>query len=127
MRSDRPSLPHDYPDRQIREGLLLPANLRALLRRAVPELAERFAYDRIEVVRPTFLLDDWRKRESDVLLRSPLLATAGEQQVLVCVLIEHWSNPDHAMPLRVLLYGVLYWEREWRDWEQRHGRECPCV
>jgi hypothetical protein len=36
----------------------------------------------------------------------------GQPPVLVCVLVEHRSGPDARMPLRALVYAVLYWERE---------------
>ena len=29
------------------------------------------------------------------------------------------------MPLRTLLYAVLFWEREWKAWEDRHERGSP--
>jgi hypothetical protein len=38
---------------------------------------------------------------------------------LVYVILEHQSAEDPAMPLRLLLFLVLYWERQWRAWEQR--------
>src|SRR5262245_37797794 len=116
-------LPHDFPDRAIRDALAQPGNLRELLGRVTPALADRLDYTRVEVVPPTFLLDDWRRRDSDLLLRLPFRDTAGE--VLVCVLIEHQSTVDPAMPLRMLVYAVLFWERQWRTWEDGHKRGEP--
>jgi Putative transposase, YhgA-like len=116
-------LPHDFPDRAIRDALAQPGNLRELLGRVVPALADRLDYTRVEVVPPTFLLDDWRRRDSDLLLRLPFRDAAGE--VLVCVLIEHQSTVDPAMPLRMLVYAVLFWERQWRTWEDGHKRGEP--
>lgn len=116
-------LPHDFPDRAIRDALADPGNLRELLGRVAPALADRLDYTRVEVVPPTFLLDDWRRRDSDLLLRLPFRDAAGE--VLVCVLIEHQSTVDPAMPLRMLVYAVLYWERQWRTWEDGHKRGDP--
>src|SRR5262249_50113865 len=108
----------------IREALLHPRNLRALVRAQAPALADRLAYDQLEVVPPAYLLDDWRKRERDVLVRLPFLDTSG-RALLVCILIEHQSTTDPAMPLRLLLYAVLYWEQEWRAWETHHERGQP--
>jgi hypothetical protein len=45
--------------------------------------------------------------------------------VLVCILLEHQSAPDPRMPLRVLVYAALYWEREWKSWEDRHDPGQP--
>jgi hypothetical protein len=41
----------------------------------------------------------------------------------VYVLIEHQSGEDPVMPLRLLYFVVLYWERQWRAWEHRGGPE----
>jgi hypothetical protein len=115
--------PRDFPDRVLRDALVRPANLRALLRRTHPGLADRLDYPRMEVVGRSYLLDDWRRREADVLVRLPLLGS--ETEVLVCVLVEHQTNPDPVMPLRLLLAAVLYWEQEWQAWQQRHEYGVP--
>jgi hypothetical protein len=88
----------------------------------LPDLVERFDFSRVEEVGREFLLEDWRRRESDLLFRLPLRASVeGEESwALVCLLIEHQSEPDPDMPLRVLLYAVLFWESEWRAWEVNH-------
>jgi hypothetical protein len=44
---------------------------------------------------------------------------------LVCLLLEHQSQEDPCMPLRTLLYAVLYWDREWKAWEERRERGAP--
>jgi len=103
---------HDFPDRAIRDALAQPANLRDLLQAVVPQLAPGFDCDRATLLPREYLLDDWRCREADLLFRVPYHTAAGDQPALVCVLIEHQSRPDPAMPLRLLLYAVLYWERE---------------
>ncbi len=117
-------LPNDFPDRVIREGLLQPDNLRALLRAVAPTVADHLAYERLQVAKPAALLDDWRKRERDLLVRIPFRDASG-REVLICVLVEHQSTADQAMPLRLLVYAVLYWEQEWRAWEEHHERGQP--
>src|SRR5262245_4131097 len=117
-------MPRDFPDRAIRDALATPDNLRTVLRRAVPALAEQLNYARMEVVPPAFLLDDWRHRDADVLVRIPLLGQEG-RAVFVSVLVEHQSVPDPVMPLRLLTYAVLFWERQWREWEQAHDYAKP--
>jgi hypothetical protein len=42
-----------------------------------------------------------------------------------CILIEDQSSADPALPLRLLLYAVLHWEREWQLWERQHPRGQP--
>src|SRR5258708_3860394 len=102
---------HDFPDRAIRQALQQPGNLRDLLNAVVPDLAPGFDCERAELLDREFPLDDWRRRESDLLFRIPYRTGDGERFALVCVLIEHQSAPDPAMPLRMLIFAVLYWER----------------
>jgi hypothetical protein len=48
---------------------------------------------------------------------------AEERWALLLVLIEHQSDTDRLMPLRLLLFAVLYWDRQWREWKaQREPR-----
>lgn len=122
---DHPPL-HDFPDRAFRELLRDPGNLRNLLAAIVPHLVDRLDFSRLETVPRSFLLDDWRRREADLFFRLPWLAGSGDDPpLLVCLLIEHQSEADLVMPLRVLLYAVLYWQSEWKAWEQQHPREQP--
>jgi hypothetical protein len=110
--------PRDLPDRVIRQSLRHPANLRAFLRQAVPQLADGFDCDRARFLDRAFPLDDWRHRESDLPFEIPYRQGDEEQLALVFVLIEHQSDTDPLMPLRLLCFAVLYWERQWREWEQ---------
>ncbi len=121
----RGNLPHDFPDRAIRDALLNGQTLRALLRDVAPDLADRLDYSRVESVPPTYLLDDWRKRDNDILLRLPFIDPADGREILICILVEHQSTADPAMPLRLLVYAVLFWEREWKQWEDGHERGAP--
>jgi hypothetical protein len=117
---DDPPL-RDFPDRAIRRMLEHPHNLRDLLRAVAPALADRFDFDRVQPVSRTFLLEDWRERESDLLFLIPFRGEGAELPVLVCLLLEHQSRPDPRMPLRTLVYAALDWERQWKDWEAEHG------
>jgi hypothetical protein len=84
----------------------------------VPELADGFLFDQAELIPPGHFLPDWRLRESDLIWRIPYRGADGIQSVLVVVLLEHQSRADPRTPLRTLLYTVLRWDREWRDWEE---------
>jgi hypothetical protein len=100
--SEDPPL-HDFPDRAIRRLLEDPHNLRDLLAAVLPERVDRFDFDHVEPVGREFLLENWRRRESDLLSRLPWRPSSDIEAVppaLVCVLIEHQSQPDIAMPLR---------------------------
>ncbi|HJT76156.1 MAG TPA: Rpn family recombination-promoting nuclease/putative transposase [Gemmataceae bacterium] len=116
---------HDFPDRAIRRLQAHPEHLRQLVSQVAPELAGRFAFERTRPLEREFPLPDWRRRESDLLFHVPFREAGGEAEALVCVLVEHQSAPDPSMPLRTLLYAVLYWERQWRAWEERRRRGEP--
>ncbi len=115
-----PQLPRDFPDHAIREALIQPRNLRAVLRDVAAEIADRLDYSALEIVKRTYLLDDWRQRDNDVLVRLPPLGMPASTRILICILIEHQSSPDPVLPLRLLLYAVLHWEKEWQQWERQH-------
>src|SRR5437773_435275 len=117
------ALPHDFPDRAMREALVHPDNLRALLRQVAPDVADRLDYSRLEIVQRPYFLDDWRRRDNDVLVRLPF--RDAQRELLVCVLIEHQSTTDLVMPLRVLVYAMLFWEQQWKQWEDGHDRGVP--
>src|SRR6266705_533076 len=110
--------PRDLADRMIRQALRHPANLRAFLRQAVPTLADGFDCDRARLLDREFPLEDWRRREADLPFEIPYRVGDAEVWALVCVLLEHQSDTDPLMPLRLLLFAVLYWDRQWRDWER---------
>ena len=115
--SNETEYPRDFADRIYRESLKNPENLRDLISAALPDIATGFQFDRAELLDREFPLEDWRRRESDLLFRIPFRDGSDELETLVCLLLEHQSQPDVRMPLRLLLYAVLYWEREWKDWE----------
>jgi hypothetical protein len=108
----------DLPDRAIRQALPHPDNLRAFLRQTVPTLADDFICERALLLQREFPLDDWRYREADLPFEVPYRLGDQELPALVYVLVEHQSAEDPAMPLRLLLFIALYWERQWRAWEQ---------
>jgi hypothetical protein len=109
--------PHDFPDQAIREQLQNPAYLRELLREVLGEIADGFVCEEREILPRDFPLEDWRHRELDLLFRIPYRTPDETVPIFVCVLLEHQSRHDPLMPLRTLVYAVLYWEREWKAWE----------
>jgi hypothetical protein len=66
---------------------------------------------------------DYRHLESDLVLQAPVRPTPGDKhrRLLLYILIEHQSEPDRLMPLRVLEYVVAVYKRQMRDWEKEHG------
>src|SRR5579872_5574327 len=100
--SDEP--PRDLMDRMIRDTLRDPENLHDFLSRALPDLAAGFDYARARLIDPEFTLEDWRRREADLPFEIPYRTGEGEVTALVCVLIEHQSDTDPMMPLRLLFF-----------------------
>jgi hypothetical protein len=120
-----PTDPRDFPDRSIRKELENAANLHELLDDIIPELVPRLDFEGIERLDRAFLLDDWRNRESDLLFSLPYRTDQENTRVLICILIDHQSQPDPRMLLRMLVYTVLFWEREWRAWEKSPAPRAP--
>jgi hypothetical protein len=90
-----------------------------------PELAPHFDCSQAVLVNREFTLANWQQHELDLLFRIPFRTEGQEQAALVCVLVEHQSQPDPVMPLRMLVYAVLYWERQWQQWAEGHAEAEP--
>ncbi len=110
-------LPYCFSDRSIRDELKKIPNLRDFLLDAIPEVAKDLDFEHVEFLDGEFITDDWRGRESDLLVRIPWIGGDEALPVLICVLIEHQSRPDPRISFRTLLYAVLHWDREWKAWE----------
>jgi hypothetical protein len=111
-------LPRELPDRIVRRTLAVPENLPDFLRDASPQVAEGFDYSRMQPVNREMFTDDWRFREADLLFEIPFLDSTLDVPALVCVLIEHQSDVDRMVPLRMLFTATGYWERRWHAWQR---------
>jgi hypothetical protein len=116
---------HDFPDRAIRHLQSHPAHLRELVEAVVPAVAPRLDFNHVTELKRDFPLPDWRRREADLLFHVPFRSAEPALETLLCLLIEHQSAADPPAPLRTLWYAALYWERQWRAWEERHARADP--
>ena len=75
-------------------------------------------------VTPTrFVGRDYRHVESDLVLQAPIRPGDADlyRQIILYVLIEHQSEPDRFMPLRVLEYVVMIYKHQMREWKKKHG------
>jgi hypothetical protein len=108
--------PRDLADRLIRQSLRQPENLRDFLRQVVPDLADGFVFESLQLLDREFFLEDWRRREADLPFEIPYRTSEGEQMALVYLLIEHQSDTDPLMPFRMLSTTVSYWDRQWQAW-----------
>ena len=107
---------HQFPDRLFRRELQIPGNLRELMEDLDSELAGRLDFDRMELREREHIFEDWRRFERDLPFLIPY-RSEPDRYVLLCVLLEHQSQTDRLMPLRMLLYGSMFWESEWKAWE----------
>src|SRR5437588_2752164 len=84
-----------------------PANVRELLALTQSDLLPLIDFDRLRLVRTTFVARDFRHVEADVVLTAPLRRRGAPRRrtlVWLYVLIEHQSEPDALMPVRLLDY-----------------------
>jgi len=105
-----------FPDRLFRRGLQIPANLRELIEDLDSELAGRLDFDRMQLREREHIFEDWRRFERDLPFLIPY-RSEPDGYLLLCVLLEHQSQPDRLMPLRMLVNGSMFWESEWKAWE----------
>jgi hypothetical protein len=111
--------------RQFRENglkLLLehPANARELLALTAPHLLDRLDFDHMAVDPTTYIAADYRHLASDLVLKVPFRTPRGRRVLTLYVLIEHQSEPDPLMRLRVLDYVVQIYKKQARNWLARH-------
>jgi hypothetical protein len=109
--------PRDWEDRVIRETLLHPAHLRSFLGQVVPHLAPGFECEQARLLDREFPWENWQRREADLPFEIPYRTAEGEKLALVFVLIEHQSDTDPLIPLRMLSFLVGYWDRQWQQWK----------
>jgi hypothetical protein len=82
-----------------------PGNTHDLLQLLRVPLLPRMDFSKMRVVPGRFVQRDYRHLESDLVLRAPVRPRSGDKhrQILLYILIEHQSEPDRLMPLRVLV------------------------
>jgi hypothetical protein len=114
--------PLDYPIREFADRgaiwlLESAANLRDFVGILAADLAGRLDFGRLERINRSFVPDDLRKQETDLLHRVPYLDGTGE--VWVYLLVEHQSRPDPLMGVRLLGYMAQIWQAQVRHWEDQ--------
>lgn len=72
-----------------------------------PKLADHINFDDLALQEGTFIDDDLRHQQTDVLFKT----TIDELDAYLYVLIEHQRSPDPLMAFRMLRYQVRIWER----------------
>ncbi len=105
-----------WEDRAIQDLLASPQNLEDLLRLASAALVDELDFSRMIPAKQRYVLPDLRKLESDIVVEVPF--RQGEHAVWIYILLEHQSEPDRAMPLRLLGYMVELWKVQVRRFEE---------
>jgi len=124
MRASRlERLIREFPQNGIKFMLEDPRNTRDMLALAEHEAVNWIDFSRARLVRTTFVARDFRHVEADVVLTAPLHRLQGGQRRLLWLylLIEHQSQPDLLMPLRILDYVVQIFKAQMRIWSRTHA------
>ena len=80
-----------------------PANVRDLLGLLHTPWLDEIDFGQLEQIKTTFIRRDYRHLESDIVLTAPLAGPRKSpgKKLLIYILIEHQSEPDRLMPLRL--------------------------
>jgi hypothetical protein len=97
-----------------------PGNARDLMALTATRLLDRLDFAHMTVDPTTYIAADYRHLTSDLVLKVPFRGRRGRGTLTVYVLIEHQSEIDPLMRLRVLDYVVQIYKRQARDWLARH-------
>ena len=111
----------EFPDRGTIWLLEVPENLQELIRLLERELAGRLDFTHAVRVNRSLVPDDLQKREMDIIYEVPF-AEDG-RHVLVYVLLEHQSDVEPRMGVRLLSYMIKLWEAQEREWKR--GQTTP--
>ena len=115
-----------FPENGIKLLLENGDNVRDLLMLARARMTPLIDFEHMEVIGTTFVQRDYRSIESDIVLKAPFRVKGhGGRQVVVYILIEHQSEPDEMMPLRVLEYVVEIYKTQVRkrpEGQETHRR-----
>jgi ElaB/YqjD/DUF883 family membrane-anchored ribosome-binding protein len=112
-----------FPENGVKLLLEDPRNVRDVLAVAPAAQLPLIDFDHMALVRSTFVARDFRHVEADVVLTAPLHTRGGAQRrrvVWLYFLIEHQSEPDLFMPIRLLDYIIQIIKAQMRAWTNKH-------
>jgi predicted transposase YdaD len=98
-----------------------PANARELLALTATHLLDRMDFAHMAVDPTTYIAADYRHLASDLVLLVPFRTPSGRRTITLYILLEHQSEPDSLMRMRVLDYVLQIYKRQAREWQARHG------
>ena len=106
-----------FPDRSARWLFQDKENIRGLLEIVANELVELIDFSQLSQINRSFIPDNLREQESDLVFSVPLVSESDSEELLIYILIEHQSTVDVTMGFRVLFYMVQIWDFQRRGWE----------
>ena len=107
-----------FPDRSAKWLLENTENLRGLLEIIASDIVECLDFSKVEIKRTTFIPDNLREQESDLVYLLPFRDkenTGAASEVLVYILLEHQSTVDRTMGFRLLFYMCQIWDSQRRE------------
>ncbi len=118
--------PEDYARQFPENGMKLllqePLNLHDLLTVARCEYTDDIDYARVQPDPTTYVQRDYRHLESDLVLRCGVRQRRRRTltALWLYILLEHQTEPDRFMPLRLLEYVMAIYRAQAREWLQTH-------
>ena len=94
-------------------------NVRGLIEIVAGELVELINFSQIVQVNRSFIPDNLREQESDMVFSVPFQSQSNTDELLIYILIEHQSTVDPTMEFRVLFYMTQIWDSQRREWESQ--------
>ena len=104
-----------FADRSAKWLLGKTDNLQGLLDIIGSEIVASLDFSKIQRVDTTFISDNLREQESDMVFLLPF-RDADETEVMIYILIEHQSTVDPVMAFRLLFYMCLIWDQQRQQW-----------
>ena len=106
-----------FPDRSAKWLIRQREHLQALLEMLAGEIADALDFERVEQLNRSFISDELRTQESDMIFSVPFREPTEQcEEVIIYILIEHQSSVDPSMELRLLSYMTQIWMEERRSW-----------
>lgn len=94
-------------------------NVRGLIEIVEGELADLIDFSQIVQLNRSFVPDNLREQESDIVFSAPFQSESDTDELLIYILIEHQSTVDPTMGFRVLFYMTQIWDSQRREWESQ--------
>ena len=109
-----------FPDRSAKWLIRQREHLQALVAMLAGEIADALDFERVEQLNRSFISDELRTQESDMIFSVPFRnPTPKCEEVIIYILIEHQSTVDPSMELRLLSYMTQIWMEERRSWVEQ--------